>query len=144
LADIHGVPAISIRQPWAELVLRGKKTVEVRDWHHAYRGPLWVHTGRKTDGYAQTEWQLRDPTMGDLFTGGFVGQVELTAIVPFDAHSWEALRPQHLDTGRFRLGLFAFFLRNPRRLQEPLEGPGELRLFEVDEETQRVLRARLH
>ena len=33
---------LSVRQPWASLILSGKKTVEVRTWSTKYRGPLVI------------------------------------------------------------------------------------------------------
>jgi len=139
LAEGHRIPAISIRQPWAELILRGTKTMEVRKWHDAYRGPLWVHTGLRPDGHACVEYALRDPSMSELFTGGFVGLVELTAIISFDARCWEDLRPEHLDTGSFRPRLFGFFLKHARRLRRPVEAKGDLGLFYPDTELQTTL-----
>ncbi|WP_084604451.1 ASCH domain-containing protein [Desulfonatronum thioautotrophicum] len=37
--------ALSIRQPWVELILPGHKTIEVRSWPTRHRGPLWLHAG---------------------------------------------------------------------------------------------------
>jgi hypothetical protein len=38
--------AITIRQPWANLVAQGLKTVETRNWKTSYRGPLAIHAGK--------------------------------------------------------------------------------------------------
>jgi hypothetical protein len=40
------VPAITVRQPWAEMIARGKKTIECSRDLWAYRGPLVIHAGR--------------------------------------------------------------------------------------------------
>ena len=32
--------ALSIRQPWAELIMQGRKTLELRTWRTNYRGAL--------------------------------------------------------------------------------------------------------
>ena len=32
--------AISIREPWASLILSGEKTIETRTWKTKYRGPV--------------------------------------------------------------------------------------------------------
>lgn len=39
--------ALSLRQPWAELVVRGEKTIEVRGRHTHIRGPVQVYAGLK-------------------------------------------------------------------------------------------------
>jgi len=37
--------ALSIRQPFASLILAGKKTIETRNWATKYRGPLLICSG---------------------------------------------------------------------------------------------------
>lgn len=39
--------ALSVRQPWAEKILRGEKTIEVRSWTTRYRGPLLICAAAK-------------------------------------------------------------------------------------------------
>ena len=34
--------ALSIKQPWANLIVGGKKTIETRIWQTDYRGPLLI------------------------------------------------------------------------------------------------------
>jgi hypothetical protein len=34
------IKALTIRQPWAELILRGRKPFALRSWRTKYRGPL--------------------------------------------------------------------------------------------------------
>jgi len=37
--------AVTIYQPYAELIARGEKRVENRSWRTDYRGPLAIHAG---------------------------------------------------------------------------------------------------
>lgn len=39
--------AISLWQPWASLVVLGKKRIETRSWATSYRGPLLVHAAKR-------------------------------------------------------------------------------------------------
>lgn len=41
------IKAISIREPWASLILTGKKTIETRTWKTSYRGPLLLCAAKK-------------------------------------------------------------------------------------------------
>lgn len=34
--------ALSVRQPWASLILSGRKTIETRTWFTEYRGPVLI------------------------------------------------------------------------------------------------------
>jgi hypothetical protein len=47
---------ITIKQPWAECIAAGFKTIENRASFFTYRGPLLIHAGLRTDGAA-----LNDP-----------------------------------------------------------------------------------
>jgi hypothetical protein len=39
--------AITIHQPWAQLLVTGEKLYETRSWHTSHRGQLVVHAARK-------------------------------------------------------------------------------------------------
>ncbi|MFX0195177.1 MAG: ASCH domain-containing protein [Candidatus Hodarchaeota archaeon] len=132
--NVQSFPAISIRQPWAELILRGKKTIEVRSWDSAYRGMLYLHTGKFPYGYKALDLGLQD-----VFRGGYVGTIELAAIVPFTLELWEQWRELHLLDGQFRQGLFAWMIRNPRRFKNPIPGPGALGIFHPDPSVAKTL-----
>ena len=41
--------AISIRQPWAWLVVHGYKDVDNRTWATKHRGPILIHAGKALD-----------------------------------------------------------------------------------------------
>lgn len=38
--------ALSIRQPWANMIAMGVKTIETRTWMTSYRGPLLIVSSR--------------------------------------------------------------------------------------------------
>lgn len=126
--------ALSIRQPWAELILRGLKTIELRTWDTAYRGPLWLHAGKATTPDLDHQFAVSHPPRG-----GFVGRFVLTDIVSLDARRWELWRPQHLDPGPYQPGYVAWVLASPQRLRHPVQAPGNLKLFDVGAELLRRL-----
>lgn len=39
--------SLSIKQPWADQIARGLKTIETRTWSTRYRGDLLIHAGKK-------------------------------------------------------------------------------------------------
>jgi hypothetical protein len=124
MQSVEQIPAISIRQPWAELILTGKKTVEVRSWATDFRGGLWVHAGLKANPELEEDFGL-----GDLYKGGYLGTIVLEAVVPFDSQRWELWRDKHLCVGEYFPGLYAWILSTPHRLSCPVQGPGKLNLF---------------
>jgi hypothetical protein len=65
----------------------------------------------------------------DVFRGGYVGLIQLVAIIPFSPESWEELKTEHLSDARFKPGNFAWVIQNPRRFDSPVIGAGKLGLF---------------
>ena len=39
--------ALSVKQPWANLIASGRKTIETRTWSTSYRGPLLIVSSKK-------------------------------------------------------------------------------------------------
>ena len=130
--------ALSIRQPWAELILQSRKTIELRSWDTDYRGYLWLHTGKGAAPDLDRSFGISDPPRG-----AFVGRIALTDISSIDAQRWERWRSQHLDSGHYEPGHFAWILSSAERLRVPIPAPGKLKLFEVNEELVRRLQAAL-
>ena len=124
----QAIPALSIRQPWAELILLERKTIELRTWISDYRGPVWIHTGQSADDLLEQRFGL-----AELFHGGFVGQVVLQAIVPLDSERWDLWQGQHLDPGEYRPGLYAWIVTSPRRIHPAIAANGTTGLFTPDE-----------
>lgn len=119
--------ALSIRQPWLDLVLQGRKPIEVRSWSTKYRGTLRLHASKTIDLGACTYYGLKPQ---DLVVGCILGSVELLDCVPFTCESWEGLRSSHLNLRDFEHGLVAWVLDSARRL-EPERCRGRLGLFTV-------------
>lgn len=74
--------AISIRQPFAELILQGKKKKEFRSRRTAIRGKVYIYACRKIDHDTQS-WRKLGTMESILPIGKIVGTVKLlTASLP--------------------------------------------------------------
>lgn len=83
--------ALSIRQPWAWLIVHGHKCFENREWaqHNPckkFRGAVLIHAsnGMTRDEYYNgaaiaEDYGITLPPMKDLPRGGIVGQAEVVA-----------------------------------------------------------------
>ena len=119
--------ALSIRQPWAWLIIHGYKDVENRSWSTDYRGPVLVHAGKTLDPRFD---EIREDILaegGDLpdrrsiERGGIVGRVKIVDCV--DA-------PRDEEDFWF-WGPYGFVLEDARPLPfRPVAG--RLKFFEVD------------
>ncbi|MDR7109249.1 ASCH domain-containing protein [Pseudomonas frederiksbergensis] len=119
--------ALSIRQPWAWLIVHGGKDVENRSWHTKHRGRFLIHAaqGMTRNEFTQallfcSERGLPMPDRDDMQRGGIIGSVELVDSVDHSDSPWY-------------MGEKGFVLRDPKPLPfAPLKG--RLNFFEVPDE----------
>jgi len=123
--------AISIRQPWAELILQGRKSIELRTWETKIRGRIAIHAGKKVKQAACEQYGL-DPAI--LPRGALVGYVDIAEVIQFDEQTWEELRNEHLAAGGFPGDLVGWRLANPERLPEPVPMRGRMGFFNVPDD----------
>ena len=136
---IHGFqewPALSVQQPWAELLISGRKSVEVRRWATDYRGRLWLHASSKERPELEKMFGL-----DETYKGGFVGSIKLAAVIPMTSDRWVQWRSNHLDPGQYEHGMFAWLMEAPHRFHLPVRGKGQLGLFAPPEDELRQLKA---
>lgn len=91
--------AISIRQPWAWLIVNGYKDIENRSWRTKYRGPVLIHAsqGVKSIEYVRASNLIHHKLLGhgiplppidQLQTGGIVGIATITDCVEESDSPW--------------------------------------------------------
>jgi len=128
--------ALSLKQPWAALLVYGHKTVEVRRWATTRRGPVLIHAARVPDprpeGWAQLPPELREAAK---LVGGLVGAADLTSVIAYRSPPvFVADRARHLnDPAWFHPPrLYGFVFANARPLPfRPY--PGNVRFFTVED-----------
>jgi len=121
--------ALSFRQPWANLILQGKKTLDLRSWETKYRGPLAVYASLEVEKEACAAHGV-DST--SLTTGALVGIVDLVEVLPLNEAAYQARAAEHLNGRPWRERLFGWVLANPRWIEPPQVVKGRLNLFDVE------------
>lgn len=115
--------ALSIRQPWAWLIIHAGKDIENRSRRTHLRGRIYVHAsnGMTRDEYAIGEVMAEEqglalPAFQDLQRGGIIGTVEIVDCVEDHPSPWF-------------FGPFGYVLRDPEPLAlQPCRG--HLNFFE--------------
>jgi len=76
--------ALSVKQPWAALLIHGRKTVEVRRWSTARRGRVLIHAARVSapQPFAWEQLPLELHANAKV-TGGIVGAGDLTDCIAY-------------------------------------------------------------
>lgn len=83
--------AISVRQPFAWLIVSGKKPIENRNRTTRYRGPLIIHASQQWHDVTVDEVERRYGVRIDrtaLRRGGIVGRVDLVDVVTTHPSIW--------------------------------------------------------
>lgn len=111
--------ALGIRQPWAELILRGHKSQEIRSSNTSRRGTIYVYASKKVSDHPEAIRAAAKhgiEKIDDLPRGVLVGTVELIDSAPARPQdSAEACLPAGLLKGKF-----AWTLSHPARLPRPM------------------------
>lgn len=89
------IQTITIKQPWAWLIVNGYKPVENRDWKTLRRGPTLIHASKEVD-LAGYEWVAKHlpeifgliPSPHAIEKGGIVGAARLTDCVTNHLSIW--------------------------------------------------------
>jgi hypothetical protein len=135
--------ALSLKQPWAALLVHGHKTIEVRRWPTSYRGPLLIHAANIPDDRPEG-WALVPPPLRETAAlgGGVMGVAELVECRAYQSRAtFAADQALHLnEPGWFEpAGLFGFRFEGARPL--PFHAyPGWVRIFTVEEADPRIAR----
>ena len=130
--------ALSLTQPWAELVVLGEKQWETRSWRTSFRGRIAIHAAKKFPA-----WAIELATSNRYFVdaiqnyppiklprGVIVGTVEVAAMVSTDALK-EVLGHKEIAFGDYDSERWAWQLANPFMLAEPIPCRGALGLWEL-------------
>lgn len=87
--------ALSIRQPWAWLIVNGFKDIENRSWPTRFRGRIYVHASKgMTDDEYLDAFEVAQqngvmlPLGHELERGGIVGEVEIADCVTQSESPW--------------------------------------------------------
>jgi hypothetical protein len=131
--------ALTICQPYAELIMRGEKLVENRRWPTNYRGPLLIHAGKSREwlelddkGAADEMYEI---PLNEMNFGAVVGIAQLRGCISFwrdrpvdpvvlEAWPWFA---GHKHTE----GPWCWILERARRFSRPFPYRGQQGLFDI-------------
>lgn len=117
------IPCLSIRQPYAWLIVQGIKPVENRTWPTKFRGRVLIHAGvtypKRDHRFDLEAWGSRGyPSDRESMIGGIVGEAVIVDCVK-----------QH--PSEFFFGPYGFVLEQPRAYARVIPLGGRLGFFGV-------------
>jgi hypothetical protein len=141
IEDVLRLRALSIRQPWASMIITGSKAIELRTWGTDYRGWLWIHSGKNVDADAM---ELLGHDAKEYQTGGLLGIAHLENVRKIETpQEWQALRSRHRSPSRFHEAVVGWHFSDTIALRKKIPSLGELGLFPLDAKTRDLMRASL-
>ena len=117
--------ALSIKQPFAELILQGRKKIELRKWNTKFRGEFYIHASKIPDDDAMKKFGFEDLPCGYL-----VGKVELVDVKNYKNEE-EHRKDDNLHLASSFWGNYGFILENPKRI-EKIPYDGKLRFWDFE------------
>jgi hypothetical protein len=122
---------LSFIQPFADLVVAGKKTIELRKWNTHFRGEFLVHASKKTDVAACTANNIDKDT---LVHGAVVGKALLYDVKIYtDVDAFERDKHKHLASfNQFGSSKYGFMLKDAVKFKTPMPMKGKLNFFEAE------------
>ncbi|MGI0056857.1 MAG: ASCH domain-containing protein [Nitrosarchaeum sp.] len=119
---------LSISQPFADLIISGKKIIELRKWNTNFRGEFLIHAPIKI----RNEDCKRLKITKKLVTGVIIGKAEIYDVKKYNS-SKEVKKDQkfHFVSKNFQDKIFGFKIKNAKPLRIPIPWKGQLGFFDV-------------
>lgn len=121
---------LSLAQPFAHLVVTGRKKIELRTWNTRFRGKFLVHAAKKERAADSERLGVRGKPRGCI-----VGSAELRDVKKYETAA--ALRRDgrfHLSADRPKGAVYGFVLRRPEAFSTPVPYKGRLMFFDVPDD----------
>lgn len=111
--------ALSIKQPWANMIMNGQKTIETRTWSTIYRGRLAIVSSRQ-------------PDLPNMLSGRLLCICELDDCRPMIELDEPAACCEFYE------GAYAWVLSNIRKVV-PVSIRGQMGLYQIDDDLIKLL-----
>lgn len=114
-------------QPFADLIISGEKTIELRNWSTNFRGEFLIHSPLKI----RRDDCIRLKMDKKFVTGAIIGKAEIYDIKKYNSLKEIKLDKKfHLSSKKFQNKTYGFMLRNPKSFRIPVPRKGQLGLFD--------------
>ncbi len=115
--------SLSLKQPFAELVVSGKKTIELRKWNTNFRGKFLIHSSKIPD-----EKSMKKFKFDELPCGFIVGEAELVDVKKYK-NKKELIKDRKLHLADESWGKYGFILKNVKKIK-PIPAKGQLNFWD--------------
>ena len=119
---------LTVKEPWASLIINGYKKYEFRSWKTKYRGKILIHAGmtlEKDNAKRFQEYNL------EYYKGAIIGEATITDCILVDVKFNEELRKINplVYTKSNHVETYAWKLENIQILTPPQKATGKQGLW---------------
>lgn len=117
--------ALTIKQPWASLIINGYKKYEFRSWKTNYRGKILIHAGLSLEKNKCFQNYALEYSLGAI-----IGEAEIEDCILIDEKLNKQIQKENpVIYGSNHVGLYAWKLKNIKKYNEPIYIKGKLGLW---------------
>ena len=123
---------LSLKQPYADLLAFGEKTIELRKWNTKFEGEFLIHASKNIDIEA---CERLDIDIDKLTLGAIIGSAFLYDFKEYsNQEEFNKDKQKHFSivTKYFDGYKYGFLIRDARMFKKSIPYPGKLRFFEVE------------
>ena len=122
---------LSLKQPFADLLAFGEKTIELRKWNTKFRGEFLIHASKNID---MQSCERLDIDIDKLTIGAIIGSAFLYDIKEYsNQEDFNKDKQKHFSIiSKYLEGYkYGFLIRNSKKFKKPIIYSGKLKFFEV-------------
>lgn len=122
---------LSIREPFASLIMENTKTIETRSWKTSYRGELYIHSCLSYSKSSNEKEALK-LLKGKTQFGVIMCKCNLIDCIYMDENYIKKIKeknPTNFKCGRYEIGRYAWVLDNIEPLSTPIQTKGKLGIW---------------
>ena len=120
--------ALTIKEPWATLIINGYKEYEFRSWKTNYRGKILIHSGKTTDKEACS--RVKDYNL-DFNNGNIIGECIITDCILVDEEFDKKLRKSNpIVYKNNHVSMYAWKLEKVIKYDKVIATKGKLGLWD--------------
>ena len=121
---------LTIKQPYAALIVNGYKKIEFRSWKTNYRGKILIHAGLSIDKESLNNFKEYNL---EYVNGAIIGKADIADCILIDEKLDKKLREENpLIYRKNHVGQYAWLLDNIIKYKNPIYKKGKLGLWECD------------
>ena len=123
---------LTIKQPYASLIVNKYKAYEFRSWKTNYRGKILIHSSLKSD--KEIINNFKDYNL-EYISGAIIGEAEITDCILVDEEFDKSLKKiNSIVYSNNHIGNYAWKLENIKQYDKPIYVKGKLGLWNYKKE----------